>query len=85
MKCRQFERLVVLAEASELTARQRQSMHEHGEACPRCCEFARDMRTVQGLLKGAPAAPPPADFEKNVMERIRLARATGERQVRVES
>ena len=77
MRCREFERLVVLAEDEELSGQEREGLREHARTCPRCEEFARDMQTVTILLHRERPAPPPVGFEQRVMARIRLAQASG--------
>jgi uracil-DNA glycosylase len=77
MKCEEFEQLIVLAQEEDLSARDREDLRDHARACPRCAEFAQDMRAVTHLLqRNRPQAPPPG-FEQSVMARIRLVQSAG--------
>jgi hypothetical protein len=78
MKCPEFERLVVLAEAEELSKPDREGLRDHARTCPHCAEFAQDMRAVEYLLKRERPQAPPEGFAAQVMARIRLVSASGE-------
>ncbi|MCL1906098.1 MAG: zf-HC2 domain-containing protein [Clostridiales bacterium] len=68
MDCRLFERLVQLDIDGLLSAKEREDMLRHAEACPSCAALLQDMTELSALLSARLGpAEPPAGFAKAVM------------------
>ena len=68
MDCRLFERLVQLDIDGLLSAKEREDMLRHAQACPSCAALLQDMTELAGLLATRlRAVEPPAGFAQAVM------------------